>query len=81
MIRLVSIFAGTLLIGVVIGSLLQPPRTTMSNHDKRSTDSPAPNPFYQDSLDAKESVIADLTEENKRLADYVSTLRSEEHTS
>lgn len=77
MIRLVSIFAGTLLIGVVIGSLLRPPRTTISNHDKQSTDSPAPNPFYQDSLDAKESVIADLTEENKRLADYVSTLEAE----
>jgi hypothetical protein len=74
MIRLVSIFTGALLIGVVAGSLLRPAQRATDGIEKRSLDSSATNSFYQNSLDAKESVITELTEENRRLTDYIAKL-------
>lgn len=77
MIRLVSIFAGTLLVGVAVGSMLQRPQFTMDRTIPLISESPDLESLYRDSLESKEDVIANLTAENHRLAGRVTKLEKD----
>ncbi len=75
MVRMICVVAGALLIGVVAGTFIKPPNTALQTTTPVSTATEFDDASYQDSLQAKDTAISELTDENYRLTQQVESLQ------
>ena len=71
MVRLICIVAGALLIGVVVGTFIKPPNTALQSRTSAPVTTESDDAYYQDSLQAKDTQISELTDENYQLTKQV----------